>query len=186
MQINIKHNFPAVARQLRWMREDLANRALASAMNKTIAIARTDMSREIRNEFALKAGYVSERLRVRKAWRSGALELTASLAGGDGRKRSANVIAFGARQIRKGVSVRIRKGRRKVIAGAFIANKGRTVFIREGRTRLPIKAVQTLDVAQMFNTKRINARVIATINRRFPQIFAHEAQFALRRARGAR
>jgi hypothetical protein len=51
--------------------------------------------------------------------------------------------------------------------GAFIGNKGRTVFQRTGNTRLPIKPVQVIGVGQMFNFKPINARVKKKIEAEF-------------------
>ena len=183
MQIDIKTNFPEVQQLMAKLRQDIARQATARALNRTVEGARTDMSREIRREFAVTAGYVRQRLSIRRAGASGALRLTAELRGGDGKRRSANVIAFGARQTGKGVSVKIkRQGGRKVITNAFIANQGRTVFIRTGAKRLPITAVQTIDVPQMFNTDRIKRAVGAAIERKFPAIWAREAAYYLRRA----
>ena len=59
-------------------------------------------------------------------------------------------------------------GGKKIISGAFIGNKGRTVFIRETGDRLPIKALSTIDVPQMFNTRRIKKRVIKRIEKELP------------------
>ena len=71
-----------------------------------------------------------------------------------------------------------------MIRGAFIGNKGRTVFIRTTDKRLPIQALQTIDVGQMFNQKRINARVVAAINTKFPELFARESKFFLSKLGG--
>lgn len=183
MQINVRTNFPQVADALGRLQDSIASQVLARSLNRTMEQARTQMSREIRAEYNLPASFVRERLRIRKAFaKTGQFSLQAELIGGDGRRRSANVVRFGARQAQDGVSVVIRKGQRKVIAGAFIGNKGRTVFKRTGKPRLPIKPVQTIEVAQMFNTRRINAAVVAAIRQRFPAIFEHELRYALSRA----
>ena len=84
-----------------------------------------------------------------------------------GKGRSMNLIAFhtgGGRVLKSGKRQQLRfkirrDGGNKQITGAFIGNKGRTIFIRDGKSRLPIKAVNTIDVLQMFNTKRINLAV---------------------------
>ena len=148
---------------------------------------------------------VNDALRVRRATAVRArLQLEASLESRSKRGRSLNLINFlersvsmaaarqrtkggeggtyqlGNRTVRKALQLRFkirRTGPKKVIEGAFIGNKGRTVFIREGASRLPIKALQTIDVAQMFNTQRINAKVVQLINTRFPAIFANDARF---------
>ena len=81
-----------------------------------------------------------------------------------------------------GLSVKIRRnGGRKVLKQGFIGNKGRTAFERVGKARLPIKPLQTIDVPQMFNTKRINAKVVALIRERFPAIAEREVRFYLQR-----
>lgn len=205
MQIKISTNFPQIQRQLETMRQDIADKAVASALNKTVAQARTAMSREIRREFNISTQAVNDALRVRRATAVRArLQLEASLESRSKRGRSLNLINFlersvsmaaarqrtkggeggtyqlGNRTVRKALQLRFkirRTGPKKVIEGAFIGNKGRTVFIREGVSRLPIKALQTIDVAQMFNTQRINAKVVQLINTRFPTIFANDARF---------
>ncbi len=180
MQITISHNFPEVQRQLNALKEDIARKATASALNKTIAQAKTAMSKEIRAEFMLSASEVNAALFISKASaKGGEFRLQASLSSISQRgKRSLNLAHFAARQTRKGVSFKIsRKGGRKTIPGSFLINGGKTVMIRTGKSRLPIKALQTIDVAQMFNTKRINAKVIDMIKSKFPDIFEHEAKF---------
>ena len=198
MQISVKTNFPEVARAMGQMQQDVAQRAMASALNKTIDIARTAMTREIPAEFMVTAGYVRQRLRVKRATgKGGGIRLEAELAATNRKGRSANIIAFVEKSVTLAQSrkrakagtqgqlfVKIkRKGAKKSLGPlAFIGNKGRTVFQRVGKSRLPIKAVQTIDVTQMFNTKRINGRVVAIMRERFAAIFQHEAQFAINRA----
>lgn len=183
MKLSISTNFPQVQAQLKQLREDIATRALASAVNKTAAQARTQMSREIRQEFAMPAAKVNQALVVRKASaKAGIYSMTAALESPSKRGRSLNLINFSAKQTRKGVTVRIsRKGGRKLLASAFIANKGRTVFKRVGKDRLPIKAVQTIDVAQMFNTQRINAKVVQFIQTNLQRVFESEARYFTQR-----
>jgi len=177
--IDIKNNFPSVMKAMETMREDVARQATARALNTTVAQAKTSMSREIRQEFMITAGKVNESLRVNKASAfKGELRLQASLESPAKRGRSLNVAAFGARQTKKGVTIKIkRNGPRILIPGAFMINQGRTVMIRTGKRRLPIKAIQTIDVGQMFNTKRINQKVQAFMLDKFPELFTREAKF---------
>jgi Prophage minor tail protein Z (GPZ) len=179
MKISITTNFPDVQRALDSMRKDIANKATASALNKVTAQAKTAMSREIRDEFNIAAGKVGQALTITRATANGGrLRLEASLQSPSKRSRSLNLAAFGARQTAKGVSFKIKKGGgRKTIPGAFLINQGKTVMIRTGKRRLPIKALQTIDVAQMFNTRRINAKVLRFIEDKFPTLFANEAKF---------
>ena len=158
------------------------------------------MTREITSEYRVTSAYVRERLRVRRAtFKAGQLSMTAELVGGNGKSRSANIIAFMERsvtlaQARKRAKAGTldqlrfqvkRAGGKKIITGAFIGNKGRTVFVREGKDRLPIKAVSTIDVASMFNQKRINRTVVGVLQERFPVIFEREARYFTSRFHGA-
>lgn len=192
MQISISTDFPDVQRQIESMRQDIGNKALASALNKTVSQAKTAMSREIRAEFNMPAAKVGEALQVNKARAGGGrVHLEASLESPRKRGRSLNLINFMERSIsmaqarKRGkagtlnqLHVQIKKaGRKKALGSAFIGNKGRTVFVRTGKSRLPIKALQTIDVAGMFNTKRVNAKVLAMIEAKFPELFVNEARF---------
>jgi len=198
IKIDLRTNFGAVQMRLNQLQKDLGDRAMASAINKTIDLGRTQMIRGITDEFAVKAGYVRARLRARRASsKQGRFSVEGSLIGGKrGAKRSANIIAFVERSVtlaeakrrrKAGTLDRIfvkvkRKGPRKALReGAFIANKGRTVFERVGKARLPIKPMQVIDVAQMFNTKRISKPVQAFMQARFPGVFKREARFYIQR-----
>lgn len=196
MQISIKTEFPAIERRLAELQADVAKKALASALNKTMAQAKTRMQREITGEYNVTAAYVRERLRVqRAAYRGGTVRLQAALVGGDGKRRSANVIRFmerfvslaqARRRARDGTRGQLRfrfkkAGSRQVIPGAFVGNKGRTVFRRVGKERLPIQAVSTIDVPQMFNQRRINGAVVGFMRDTFPRVFDSEARFFVER-----
>lgn len=188
MNFDIKTNFPDVQRALDDLRTDVAIQATASALNKTVAQAKTAMRREIREEFNISTSKVNESLRINRARASGGrFSLEASLESKSKRGRSINLAAFDARQTARGVSFKIKKaGPRKTIPGAFLINEGKTVMIRVGKRRLPIKALQTIDVAQMFNTKRINAKVLRFIEDKFPTIFANEARYYTERFKAAK
>jgi hypothetical protein len=194
LRLSVKTDFERQYRALAGLQRDVQQQVLVRSVNRTADIAKTAMSREIREEYALSAGYVRERLRVKRAsFRSAALSIVAELIGSDPKgRRAANVIAFGARETAGGVSVKIkRKESRKVIGNAFIGNKGRTVFTRVPGTRMAsrsrykgthaekIKGVTTIDIPQMFTTRRVQERVLRTVRQRFPDVFARELKFAL-------
>jgi hypothetical protein len=197
VQLSIQTNFPDIQKQLEQMREDIASKATARAINRTIEQARTDMSREIRQEFVLTADEVRSQLRIRRAsFRGGRLTIEAALIGGRANGRSLNLIRFverkttiaeGKRRKKAGTQeqlfVKIKRAGGKKALGpkAFIGNKGRTVFERVGAKRLPIRPLRTIDVAQMFNTRRINDAVTRKMREKFPAIFAREAAFYLRK-----
>jgi hypothetical protein len=178
--ISVKTDFKDISRKLNRLSTDLQKKVVPAALNKVIAKANTEMTRQIVSEFNIQAAEVRTRLRVIKARRNYAnwfavLDPFAS----NKRGRSLNLIRFverkvtlaeGRRRKQAGSASQLRfqikrGGGKKIIKGAFIANNGRTVFIREGDDRLPIKALSTIDVPQMFNTRRIQQAVMARINR---------------------
>jgi len=183
MKIEVKSTFPDVMRQLDRLSDDLAKVVLVRSINRVTEQARTQMARSITAEFAIASAKVKEKLQVSKAsFKSGRYAVSAELVSRtrDGRTRSLNVINFAARQGKTGVSIKVkRSGGRKTLTHTFIGNKGRTVFERVGKQRLPIKPVQSIDVPQMFNTRRINAAVIRAIEERFPGIFKRELAYAI-------
>lgn len=209
MQISIKTNFPDVIRQLDQLQADVAARALASALNKTLDQGHTEVVRQITREFNVEREYVRRRLRITRARAGGnAFVLSATLAAGDGRGRSANLIGFversvtlaeGRRRAKAGTQQQLffqvkRTGGKKTKPGIFIGNRGRTVFERLSGTTMASRAkysgtkhaqqiapVQVIDVPQMFNAKRINRVVLERMLRSFPSVFEREARFYLSR-----
>jgi len=164
--LNVRTNFPEVIAKLSQVSDEIGNRAMVRALNATITQGKTEMARDISKEFRISVGTAKDRLDVSKASsKGGVYKFEATLeATRKGKGRSMNVIAFvGAlpKRTKKGKLAQIkfqikRTGGKKTITGAFIGNKGRTMFIRVGKGRLPIKPVSTIDIPQMFNTKRIN------------------------------
>ena len=182
-------------RQIEQLAEKTRGKVVAMALNKVAAKGRTEMSRRIREEFAIKASEVNAQVKVINASARKAGELVAYIEAFPRRRghRSRNVMLFAAKQIKGrktklvramvapghfrmirvsvggGVSVKIRRNApRKLIEHAFIGNKNRTVFIRSGKQRMPIQAVETIDVPSMFNTRRIHAAVVARIRAELP------------------
>jgi hypothetical protein len=192
VQLTIKTNFPKVQRALDSLQAGVRGPALRSAVNKTLDQAKTQMIRAITAEFNVTAAYVRDRLRVRRATTKGGFSISGSLIGGNRNgKRAANIIVFvekktslaeGRRRRKAGTLNQLfvkvkRNGPPKALPGAFIANQGRTVFRRVGKSRLPIEPVQVIDVPQMFNTKRINEVVVKAMLDKFPEVFSREARF---------
>ena len=207
MKIDIRENLNAVKAELSRLQAGIRDKAIARALNRTVEQGRTQMVRAITSEFAIKAGDVRPVIKIRQARGGfGGGMLTADVSAmKDAKRRGLNLIRFGARSapgagrkvvrfrgssgwaqrvvpVGGGVAVKIKRGGgRKTIAHAFIANAGRTVFIRTGKERLPIRGVTTIDVPQMFNTRRINGAVVQVIRDKFPEILAREVRFYVER-----
>ena len=159
---------------------ELRDKALVAGINKTAAKARTEMTRAITSEYNISAAAVRNSLDIVRASARRA-QIVAVLRAFGSRKRkgrSLNLIHFLEQKISlaelrrrrsagtgQALRFKIKKtGGQKTIAGAFLGNKGRTVFQRVGASRLPIQPVQVIDVPQMFNTRRISNRVMLRIN----------------------
>jgi len=195
--ISVRNNFPAVAAKLDRLSLDVGNKAVVRAINKTIDQGKTQMARQISREFRVSVGTAKDRLKVYKASaRGGAFRFVATLeATKRGPGRSMNLIAFVTKgMVSKASSKRSgrtdlagqlqfqikRGGGKKAIKGAFVGNQGRTVFIRTGKDRLPIKALNTIDIGQMFNTRRVNKVVKQVMLDKFPANFERELRSVLK------
>jgi hypothetical protein len=194
--INIRNNFPQVVAQLNRLSQNVGDKAMVRALNKTVDQGKTEMARKISQEFRISSSVAKDRLAVRRASvRGGALRFEAVLeATRRGKGRSMNLIHFveqkvtlaeAKRRTKAGDLAQLRfqikrTGGKKMLPGAFIANNGRTVFVRTGKQRLPIKAVNTIGVVQMFNTQRINNVVREVMLKRFDANFKRELRSVLK------
>lgn len=209
LTISVKSNIDQVIRNLQQTLPKVVERATLSALNKTAAGAKVQMQRAITDNYKVSAALVRQRLQVKPARKKGAYAFTATLSGNPdsgGGKRAMNLIHFAQSRLTrseraawlrqsatKSGQVRApqipfqikRSGGRVYVKGAFIGNDGRTVFVREGKGRLPIKAVSTIGVPQMFNTKANVGKVQAWINSNFVRILEHEIAYFASKARAA-
>ncbi len=197
--LNVKADFNRVIARLR-AQGKAVELAQVSALNKAADQSRTQMQRAITSTYNLSASFVRERLSVTRARRNGQFTYTAALVGSD-RKPSMNLIHFAAnvsgkekaawrKQVSKSgrlyapnIPFAIKKGKGRVyVKGAFVGNSGRTVFMREGKERLPIKPVQTITVEGMFRSRKNTGDVMAWLRTNLPRIFESELKFYMDRA----
>jgi hypothetical protein len=192
--ISISSTLPAVMARMRQLPAEVGAKAMRRALDRTMTTARKEMSDAIYSEFALKKKDINEKLFINKPKVSpGGLQIEARLFSSSKRGRSMNLVRFvvGSRtknRKRGDIKLRIRRnGGTKTIKGAFLApsTKGGPMFlaVRLGRTRLPIEPKQVIDIPQMFNTRRINSRVVKKIATTLGVRFEAEARFYLSRLR---
>lgn len=169
------------ARDLRWQFSTLSDKdaevAIMRAINRTLTMAKTATSKEIRKVYNIKAGNIKEALLLKKASRaslSGYITISGS---------PLPIIAFGARQTSKGVSFAIMKGKRTVLPGAFITNVGnhRGVFAKgsyKGKAGFDFRK-HRLGKAPKFTKRGIKAYPDLNINEMrtvsLPKAFANQA-----------
>lgn len=198
ISLNLRNNFPAVARAMERVGNDVGNKAMVRALNATVRQGKTAMARQISKEFRVTVGQAKERLDVGYARSKGALrfaaELMATRPGGlhGNAYRGMNLIHFVTSlptRNKKGKMGQLkfqikRTGGRKIIPGAFVATNrktgGKAVFIREGKSRMPIETLTTIDIPQMFNTKRVNEVIRKIMLDRFDINFQRELRAVLK------
>ena len=185
-------------RNLDHIQKGLAGRAMVMAINKTIAKAKTEADRAIRDEYNINKQAVSRRLRVLKA-RKGRLYAVLEPTAEGYRPQNVRRFTRGKRlNPRRGrqLTFQIRKGEKKRIKGAFIGNRGRTVFIRTGERRKmqsghhagkvaeAIEPVYTLSIASMFGARTVRERIIARVRRELQVETDRAVAQVLRKVRG--
>jgi len=188
--LRVSVDISGAVRMLDNIKRDLPRDVLQPALNKVADKARAEINRAIPAEFAVKPADVRNAIEVRRA-RPGNLEAVITIFGSSSKRgRSMNLVRFLAavQAVGKAMKVRGAKvkkkdlgalgrqlgfqikagGGLKQIEGAFVGNKGRTIFRRVGKGRLPIEPVQVIGFSQMFNTRRISRRVLDKINAELP------------------
>ncbi len=197
--ISIRNNFPKVAAALDRLGKDIGDKAMVRALNETVRQGKTAMARQINKEFRVKVGDAKDRLDVDYAKAKGggvkfAARLLATRPGGlhGNDWRGMNLIHFVTNLPTKSKRGKLgqlkfqikRTGGRKSIKGAFVATNrrtgGRAVFIREGKARMPIQTLTTIDVPQMFNTRRVNSVIRTVMLQRFEINFQRQLRAVLK------
>lgn len=179
---------------------ELRDKAIAAGLNRVAEKGRTETDRAIRDEYVISSERVRNSISLRRASAAGLrFEAVIDIFGSANRRgRSLNVIHFMERKVTFAQARRRAKNRElfvtgkggrllpilrfvfkkgsggKRIEGAFIGNKGRTVFRRIGKPsardprREAIAPVQVIDVPAMFRSKKVRTRVLERINRDLP------------------
>jgi len=94
---------------------DEVKKAAARALNRTITTVRAESARMVSRRYNIKVGDVKDAMHIFSA-NSTTLQARASTRG-----RFFRLINFGARPLKRGVSVAVTRGRREVLQNAFIA-----------------------------------------------------------------
>ena len=196
MKFNVRLDTSGAERVLRQLSQEVRDKAMAETLSKVADQGRTAMRREIAATFNLTQSDVKPKLYTRKPRRvSGQYVLQAEVYSvGRGGRRSLNIIRFverrvtlaeGRRRAKAGTNGLyakvLRAGSNKLLKGAFIGNRGRTVFRRIGKERLPIEPVQVIDVPQMFNTRRVNEKVRARMQQQLLVVARQRLNAAIKR-----
>lgn len=160
----------------------LLEQSVVGTLNKLGTRSRTEIVRLVRQTYNVKAGDVRKAVEIRRARRGSAVVDLLSIG------RRIPLVAFGARQRRRGVSVRVKKsGGTKIIPNTFIAvmpTGHRGVFERVGRKRLPITELFGPAIPQMVKNRENINKVVEKISRDAPVIMRQEINFRVLRSQG--
>jgi hypothetical protein len=174
-------------REMRTIQNEIPS-AAASALNRTVTYTKTQLSKEIRERYAIKAKDLNGNFKVRKANK---YKLEASI-NSSGRPLTLpshfnvtprNVVP-GRRYI---VRAKIKKRQAQAIntaPAAFIATlRGiKQVVRREGPNRYPIKVLRTLSIPQMASNDQVYDKVERLAKNKLDDRVIHEINWRLARA----
>lgn len=177
--IDLEENVGEVIAELDSFGKKVRDTGITRALNRTIASVNTEANRRIRSELNIKAKDVRKAITVRRA-RRGALDASISIEA-----KAAPIVAYGAKQTRKGVTVKVKRARgRKLLKSAFIATMKsghRGVFQRRTEKRLPIDEIFSTSVADAVQNESTFRGIETVARTRFPIELA--SQLSLARSR---
>lgn len=177
MQISIKAD---VKRALADLRNDRAavEKAAARALNRTAQQVMSAAVKEIARETGLKQKDVREALRRVNAKARNLYAAVIAVG------HAVNLIRFTKQtrdQARRAGGVIANAwGKRKLYAGTFIGNKGRTVFVRKGKARLPIRSVHGPSIPREMAREKVRKHIEQVIRARWPINFNADLRYYLK------
>lgn len=179
LRLTISTDLEAAKRYLRGLKADKVAPAAARAINKTLANVRTEATKEIRKERALKAGTIRDALAIERATK---LKLSGSLTASG---RPIPLRDYAARQGKRGVTVQVTpRGRTLVVhsgnKGFIIDRIGGHVFARVGKTRLPLKKLYGPSIPTAFLKQSVITAIQRVAGENWPKRFAEELRYELR------
>lgn len=191
ISISVKHDFSEAERALSRAQHVAIPAARRRTLNKLAQFAKSEAVRAIRSRYTFKAATVRKSITINRAnYRSLSAEVKAI-------GRNTPIIELGARQTKKGVTVAVSKGKRKLLKGAFIStmqsgHKG--VFKRSSKAarrtkgrpatssaNLPIEEVHTIGIPHAFASIAVTNAMRKVIADRLATTYAHELGFELSR-----
>lgn len=173
-----------VQKKLKSIPEKAPN-AMASALNRTITNVTTNISKETRKKYHIKAGDIKSNLTKSKASRSnlsGEVSVKGKVIGLDKFKVSPKTVNPKRRQQLK---ISVKKGNVGRVMGAFISNmSGIKVAKRTTNKRLPIKRLYGPSAPQMVGNEEVARVVTQEAGKTYEKRLEHEINRLLDRLGG--
>lgn len=166
-------------------------KAISAAVNRAATAAKTQASKLIRERYVIKAKDVKDTLSVKKATPSKPEAAIVS----KGRlltlyhhfrvtpKRHHDPGTGRMLKKRRKVSVTIIKGQKKSLPGAWIGFRRGSgtpqVWVREGRSRYPVKVLRSLSVPQMMSNEGVMEKIQEHAQKVLDDRIKHEMEFRI-------
>jgi len=181
MEVKVNSNFKKALRDIGNVPRKYVQKAMVTALNKVGAEVVTQAKKELAGATGLKQKVVNKKITKDQA-RRGDEEYSIFI-----KSRYLNVIEFGARQTKRGVSANV-WGKRKIYRGAFIGggrNSGKRLVFRQHEDD-PKKAVALhgASLPREFHRQDMESIFKKKIKTRFPILFKRALNFHLMKARG--
>ena len=181
MEVKVNSNFKKALRDIGNVPRKYVQKAMVTALNKVGKEVMTQAKRELKDATGLKAGVVAKKIKKDKARRG---DETYSI---HIKSRYLNVIEFGARQTKRGVSAKV-WGTRKIYRGAFIGsgrNSGKQlVFKKRKDDPKRIEALHGASLPREFHQEDMAKIFNKKIKTRFPILFKRALDFHMLKTRG--
>ena len=152
--------------------------ATIRALNKVAANVKTAASRAVRERRGLPASAVNKTMVIRRASRQRLIS-TLVVTG-----KPIGLRDYKARKVRKGVTVEVTRGKRKLVPGAFIVSKlSGQVFRRAGKGRLPIERLVGPSIPSTFVQEQVKLAWITVAKDSMEKRSVEELRFELMKLR---
>lgn len=201
-RIDVRSNLKDIALKFEAATQKQIDAASVRALNRTATTVRAAASREIRQEYNIKAAGIRHQIAIERARRG---HVTASVVVSG---RRIPLVDFSARQTRAGVTVQVKRGSRKFIPHAFLATMRsghHGVFVRamDARTRFaptfrfgpgsgrknrrwgdpdtPVAELTSLSLPRAFLQRKISASLRKLAIERFQIEFTRDLKFRIGR-----
>lgn len=149
--------------------EKKAPDAISKALNRTLTMLVTSISKEIREDYHIKAADIKKTITKKNANindLSGSIKSRGRVIGLDHFKKSQNKTVL---------KVAVKKTGLKPLDSAFLANKnGEKIFVRTSKKRLPIKRLYGPSVPQMFKNREVKEKLALQADTNFKNRLNHE------------
>lgn len=182
-------NIDEIKKHYKNVKEEAIKKGMISAINEVIASAKTESRRIITSEYEIRAGEYNKIVKTTKANTKipEAKIIVKDKQMGYSDKKTDGSPKWKAVSTKKGVKIKVKKGRDKILTHAFLAtmkNGHRGVYERDitkSKTRIvgkskmgkewkdyPIREIKGPSIAYLFSAENIKTRLIEYINRKLP------------------